>query len=102
MNEVASTFRRLLRLGAGALLGAALCAGTAAAAGDPIQPLTAITAAAQDFVRSQMPSGERDIVITAARLDPRLRLARCGGPLQASLLSGARLQAQMSVAVACR
>jgi flagella basal body P-ring formation protein FlgA len=57
--------------------------------------------AAQAFVRSQMPSGQSDIVITAARLDPRLRLTRCGGRLETSLLSGMRMQAQVSVAVGC-
>ena len=53
-------------------------------------------------MRSQMPAGQTDIVITASRLDPRLRLARCGGPLDASFISGGRLQAQVSIAVGCR
>jgi flagella basal body P-ring formation protein FlgA len=66
------------------------------------QPLASIRSAAQSFVRSQMPSGQSDIVITVAGLDPRLRLAPCGGRLQTSLLSGERMQAQVSVAVGCR
>jgi flagellar basal body P-ring formation protein FlgA len=103
MNEHASKIRhRPARRSARVLLCVALCVGAAAAAGAAIQPLASIRSAAQAFVRSQMPPGQSDIVITAARLDPRLRLARCGGPLQASLLSGARLQAQVSVAVGCR
>lgn len=53
-------------------------------------------------MRSQMPAGQTDIVITASRLDPRLRLARCGGPLDASFISGGRLQALVSIAVGCR
>ena len=48
-----------------------------------------------------MPGGQEDIVVTAGRLDPRLRLAPCAGPLETSFLSGERLQAQVSVAVAC-
>lgn len=84
----------------GALFFAATAAEAAAAAG--IQPLQSIRSTAAGFVRSQMPPGESGIVVTAGRLDPRLRLARCGGPLDASLLSGERLQAQVSIAVACR
>jgi flagella basal body P-ring formation protein FlgA len=48
-----------------------------------------------------MPAGPSDIVVTVAGLDARLRLAHCGGPLQASFLSGLRMQAQVSVAVGC-
>lgn len=84
------------------LLLATLWLGTAAASGQPIQPLASIAATATDFVSSQMPPGEQDIVVTAGRLDPRLRFVRCSGPLEASLLSGARLQAQASIAVGCR
>ncbi len=78
-----------------------LCLAAAAAAGTAIQPLESIRNAAQAFVRSQMPPGQSDIVITAAGLDPRLRLTRCGGRLETSLLSGMRMQAQVSVAVGC-
>lgn len=67
-----------------------------------MQPLASIRAAAADFVRSEMPPSQKDIVVTAAPLDPRLRFARCAGPLEASLLSGVRLQAQASIAVGCR
>lgn len=67
-----------------------------------IEPLTAIRGAAESFVRAQMPPEQSDIVIQAGHLDPRLRLARCAAPLQASLLSGARLQASSSIAVGCR
>lgn len=80
---------------------AVLLAGTATASGQPIQPLASISAAATHFVRSEMPPGQKDIVVTAGRLDPRLRFARCGGPLEASLLSGTTLQAQASIAVGC-
>lgn len=108
MNELASKIRRCARRGGYAFLFAALCAGAAAAteaaaiASAATQPLASISSAAQSFVRSQMPPGQSDIVITVAGLDPRLRLARCSGRLQASLLSGERMQAQVSVAVGCR
>lgn len=48
-----------------------------------------------------MPPGEQGVVVKAGDLDTRLRLARCGGPLEAALLSGARLSANMSIAVGC-
>jgi flagellar basal body P-ring formation protein FlgA len=79
-----------------------LCLGAAATAAASIEPLGAVRAAAETFVRSQMPPGVAGLAISAGRLDPRLRLARCAGALETSLLSGARLQAQMSIAVACR
>jgi flagella basal body P-ring formation protein FlgA len=109
MIASASKTRRRRRPPRTALMVAASWLATAWASGQPIpqpgqhaiQPLAAITAAATDFVRAEMPPGEKDIVVTAGRLDPRLRFARCGGPLEASLLSGARLQAQASIAVAC-
>ena len=102
MNERTSNVRhRLLRRGVGVCLGAALCLGAAAAAAAAIEPLDSIRSAAQSFVRSEMPAGQSNLVITVGRLDPRLRLARCGGPLQASLLSGVRMQAQVSIAVGC-
>lgn len=103
MHDPVSKNRRARSLpGATLLLLAASWLGTAAASGQPIQPLAAIAAAATGFVRSEMPPDQTDIVVTAGRLDPRLRFARCGGPLEASLLSGARLQAQASIAVGCR
>lgn len=116
MNDSASETRHLARHRiVAALLCGVLCLATAAAvaavaaaaagaavAGAAIQPLESVRDAAAGFVRSQMPPGQADIVVTAGRLDPRLRLARCGGPLDASFISGARLQAQVSVAVGCR
>jgi len=99
---VSKTRRRLLMRQGSVLVLAMLWLATASAAGQPIQSLASIRAAAIEFVRSEMPPGGRNIVVTASRLDPRLRFARCGGPLAASLLSGTRLQAEASVAVGCR
>jgi len=102
MSELASKNRRhRAHRAAGALLCGGLGLAAAAGAGTAIQPLDSIRNTAQDFVRSQMPPGQDGIVITVARLDPRLRLAPCGGRLEASLLSGMRLQSQASVAVGC-
>lgn len=67
-----------------------------------IQPLDSIRAAAEGYVRAQMPPGKNDIVVQANSLDPRLRLAICLGPLATAFISGARLQAQVSVVVSCR
>lgn len=104
MKDPASKIRRGLRKTqvAVALLCGALCIAARAATPGGIQPLQSIRRAAAAFVSSQMPPGQNGIVVTAGRLDPRLRLARCDGPLDASLLSGERLQAQVSIAVACR
>lgn len=101
MNDPASKNRRLpFRRVCAALLCGALLLG-AAAAGAAIQPLDSVREAAAGFVRSQMPPGQAGIVVTAGRLDPRLRLTRCGAPLDASFISGMPLQSQMSVRVAC-
>lgn len=103
MNDPASKTRRVpAHPAVAALLCGALFFGGAAAARAAIQPLQSVKDAAESFVRAQMPPGQSDIVVTAGRLDPRLRLARCGGPLDASFISGGRLQAQVSIAVACR
>lgn len=104
MKFLASEIRRGPREShaAAALLSMALCLAAASASAATIQPVQSIRSAAEAFVRSQMPSGQSAFVVTAGRLDPRLRLARCGGPLAVSFLSGERLQAQVSVAVGCR
>jgi flagellar basal body P-ring formation protein FlgA len=103
MNDHASKVRRCTAGQAAAvLLCGLLCLGARPAAAAAIQPLQSITRAAERFVRAQMPGGQGDYLITAGRLDPRLRLNRCGAPLAASFLSGGTLQAQVSVAVGCR
>jgi len=67
-----------------------------------LQPLASIRAAAEEFIRTQIPGDTKSSVITAGQLDPRLRLAKCSAPLTASLTQGARLQARMPVGVSCR
>jgi flagellar basal body P-ring formation protein FlgA len=73
-----------------------------AARGDSMQSLQAVRAAAEGYVRAQMPVGAHGIVITAGELDARLRLVKCPEPLQASLVAGAQLQARTAVGVSCR
>ncbi len=103
MNDSASKNRhRFVHRRVQALFLGMLCLAPLATAVAAIQPLDSVRNAATAFVRSQMPPGDAGVVISAGRLDPRLRLARCAGSLEASLLSGARLQEQMSVAVGCR
>ena len=67
-----------------------------------IQSLQSIRAAAEKFVRAEMPTGSKGIFVSATELDSRLRLAQCAEPLQASLMSGGRMQSRMSVGVSCR
>ena len=99
MNTKASVNRRSRIVSTALALACLAGAGSAAAA---IEPLATIRLAAERFVEAQMPPGQAGIVVTAERLDRRLRLARCSGALSASLLSGAQLQANDSVAVRCR
>ena len=67
-----------------------------------IQSLQSIQAAAETFVRAQMPANARGIIVTAAALDSRLRLAQCAKPLQAAQVSGSRLQARSAIGVSCK
>lgn len=99
MKEYASTIRRV-RLATGLVVATAGLL-IPALAGAAVQPLASIRSAAEHFVRARMPPGHNGIVVTAGRLDPRLRLKRCAAPLRAALLAGARLQANASVAVGC-
>lgn len=100
MKACASTIRRR-RVAAGAAVLASVGLAAVSLAGAAVQPVASIRDAAKRFVRDQMPPGQ-SVVVTAGRLDPRLRLARCSGPLEASLLAGTHLQANSSVAVACQ
>ncbi|MBI5042216.1 MAG: flagellar basal body P-ring formation protein FlgA [Gammaproteobacteria bacterium] len=73
-----------------------------ALADDAMQPTVDILNTAQTFLEQatrDQHSGRIDISL--GRLDPRLRLAHCAQPLQASQPSGARLAGHTSVAVRC-
>jgi flagella basal body P-ring formation protein FlgA len=109
MSKV-STFRRCItrvtgpRVARATLLGVALLAGLAGAnspAVSGVESVAAIRAAAEDFVRRQVPDTARAVHIHADQLDARLRLARCGAPLTAALVSGAELRARTAIRVSC-
>lgn len=73
----------------------------AAQAADGTQPLDSLQHAAEAFVRAHVaPAGGR-VVVRAATLDPRLRLAACTAPLQAELPGDRIAGTRASVAVHC-
>ncbi len=107
-----TTVSRIRRLFYWAAASGVLCAGVdvqgaveigaGSATLQSLQSLQSIRAAAEDFVRGQMPRDTHGITVKAGDLDPRLRFVRCEKPLEASLVSGAQLQARMAVGVSCK
>ena len=66
------------------------------------ESLTAIRSAAQNYVKSLIPPGAGESIVTVGELDGRLRLARCpSNGLSASLPAGMALQARSTVGVTC-
>jgi len=65
------------------------------------EPLDAIRASAEGYVRSQLGKSSGVVRVSAGALDSRLRLARCGAALHAQLPSGFTLQARATVGVSC-
>ena len=61
-----------------------------------------IRAAAESYVKSQLPRDANVASVTAGTLDSRLRLVRCTDGLQAQLPTGAALQSRTMVGVACQ
>lgn len=73
-----------------------------AASDEAVQSLAGIRAVAQSYVKSLVPPGPTETLVTIGQLDERLRLARCSKKeLSASLPSGATLQAHSTVGVSC-
>jgi flagella basal body P-ring formation protein FlgA len=71
-------------------------------AGAPrIESTDAIRAAAESFVRSQLPPDASIAAVTAGALDSRLRLVRCAAGMHGHLPPGASLQARAMVGVTC-
>ena len=66
-----------------------------------VEPLGAIRATAESFVKSQMPHDANVASVTAGTLDSRLRLVRCTSGMHAQLPAGAPLQSRTMVGVAC-
>jgi len=69
------------------------CAGT--------QSLETIQSAAENEVASRLPSTHGKYYVTASRLDPRLRLAECSAPLEATVPNSAAPGAKATVGVRC-
>lgn len=75
-----------------------LYAGVAAAT---TQSLDAVQAAAEDYVRGHLPTSRAKHYVSAARLDPRLRLASCASPLETFAQNPAAFGARVTVGVRC-
>lgn len=72
-----------------------------AALADAIHPLADIQAAAEQFVRGRLQTGQGKVFVQAASLDPRLRLPACASPLEAFANSEANFSARTIVGVRC-
>ncbi|MEQ8660747.1 MAG: flagellar basal body P-ring formation chaperone FlgA [Gammaproteobacteria bacterium] len=66
----------------------------------PIQPLAEIEQAVRRLAE-QRSAADGDSEVSLGRLDPRLRLPRCGAPLAARFAHGGRSSGAMSVEVRC-
>jgi flagella basal body P-ring formation protein FlgA len=66
-----------------------------------MQPLESIQAAAEKEVRSLLPQGKAKYHVSAARLDPRLRLAQCAAAPEAFMPNNATPAAKVTVGVRC-
>lgn len=67
-----------------------------------IESVDSIRAAAESFVRAQLPHDASVADVTAGTLDRRLRLARCTSGMRGQLPPGATLQARSMVGIACK
>jgi flagella basal body P-ring formation protein FlgA len=65
------------------------------------QSLEAVQSAAEAFVRGQLPAATSKHYISAAALDPRLRLTACASPLETFSQSAVNTGARMTVGVRC-
>ena len=65
------------------------------------ESLAAIRAAAEAYIRAQLPGDPGAAEVTAGMLDARLHLARCQTPLKAATPAGTPLQARTTVGVSC-
>jgi flagella basal body P-ring formation protein FlgA len=67
-----------------------------------IESPDSIRAAAEAYVKSQLPHDSNVASVTAGTLDNRLRLARCTGGMHAQIPPGAPMQAHTMVGVGCQ
>lgn len=87
------------RIGSQLLL--SLCMSMATAAFATTQSIDDVQAAAEEFVRSRLPASPAKQFVTAAKLDPRLRVASCDQPLQTFEQSATALGERVTVGVRC-
>jgi flagella basal body P-ring formation protein FlgA len=66
-----------------------------------VQSIESIQAAAEKEVRALLPQSKARYYVTAARLDPRLRLAQCAAPLEAFVQNNSMLGARSTIGVRC-
>lgn len=81
-------------------------AATAANADAPVQPLDRIASAVAERLRAEAASRwqgdpQANVEINVSRLDSRLRLPACRGPLETELAPGARMIGSVAVGVRC-
>ena len=67
-----------------------------------IESPDSIRAAAEAYVKSQLPHGSNVASVTAGTLDNRLRLARCIGGMHVQIPPGVPMQAHTMVGVGCQ
>ncbi len=65
------------------------------------QSIDDVRAAAEEFVRSRLPASPAKQFVTAAKLDPRLRVGQCDQPLQTFEQSSTNLGERVTVGVRC-
>ncbi len=65
------------------------------------QPIEEVQAAAEAFVRARLPAGKSKQFVSASKLDPRLRVARCDQPLQTFEQSATTRGERITVGVRC-
>jgi flagella basal body P-ring formation protein FlgA len=78
-----------------------ICALFAATAFATTQSLDDVQSTAEAFVRSRLPASPAKQFVTAAKLDPRLRLDACDQPLQTFEQSATTLGERVTVGVRC-
>lgn len=82
------------------LLIAIVCFATSSQAFANVHSLDSIKATAEEFVRSHLPDGKSKHFVSAANLDPRLRLQQCQSDLEA-FSHTAEIGARTTVGVRC-
>jgi flagella basal body P-ring formation protein FlgA len=78
-----------------------LCSLACGATQATTQSLESIQEAAEEFVRSHLPSNKAKHFVTAAQLDSRLRLQACAAPLEAFAPNPGYLRARTTIGVRC-